>query len=284
MLFLCECVVSCDVCHNTLGQFAPRRLFCVVRARFQQLALRLFQLRKLFFVMDNGRVAVVRCAMNESEEVVHQNKLPKIYCEVADVLCAMQPTRGQGCICFEETRDAPKGLVQTVRWQSVLSDVLRWMLAHAKCCARVLVLGGSWSRRQQRAFGRLPVAAFDTIASYQEVPSEGVRNFKDDVSLLRKSQAKPKIGTPVFVSLMPFAKSAAVHFTVSLGTTVFFRKCEQREYVERCGDGWPNICHSSACEHGTISAFLHLFSRAARLLSHNHQRHRVCRPLQAHRH
>ena len=96
----------------------------------------------------------------------------------------------------------------------------------------------------------------------------------------RRSQ---KIGTPVFVSLTPFTKSAAVHFTLSLSTTIFFRWCEQREYVERCSDGWPNICHSSACEHGTISAFLHLFSRAARLLSNNHQGHRVCRPLQAHR-
>ena len=199
----------------------------------------------------------------------------------------MQPTRRQSCVCFEETRDAPKGLVKTVRWQSMLSDVLRWMLAHARFCAKVLVLGGSWSRRQQRTLGRLPVAALSPLRVTKKFHprvsaiSKKMSRRRFSRPLLRKSQAKPKVGTPVFVSLIPFAKSAAVHFTLSLSTTVFFRKCEQRECVERCSDGWPNICHSSACEHGTISAFLHLFSRAARLLSHNHEGHRVCRPLQA---
>ena len=148
--------------------------------------------------MVHGRVAVVRSAMNESEEVVHQNKLPKIYCEVAYVLCAMQPIRGQGCTCLEETRDAPNELVTTIRWQSALSDVLRWMLAHAKCCDRVLVLGGSWSRRRQRALGRLPVAALTPLRVTKKFHprasaiSKKMSRRRFSRPKLRKSQAKPK--------------------------------------------------------------------------------------------
>ena len=110
----------------------------------------------------------------------------------------MQPTRLQRFICFEETRDAPNELVQTIRWQSTLSDVLRWMLAHAKCCDRILVLGGSWSRRRQRALGRLPVAALTPLRVTKKFHprasaiSKKMSRRRFSRPKLRKSQAKPK--------------------------------------------------------------------------------------------